>query len=462
VTLTSFNSLPLRAELLQNLETLGFTAMTPIQAQSLPVILQGRDLIAQAKTGSGKTAAFGLGVLNTLEPTRYEIQAMVLCPTRELADQVAQELRRLARALPNIKILSLVGGTPIRGQLESLAQGAHIVVGTPGRILDHLERESIKLSFLKTLVLDEADRMVDMGFYDDILAVAKACPTQRQTVLFSATYPEDIRRATSRLMRDPVQVEAETEHAADQIVEHFYEIEDDGRVAAVMQLLGHFRPGSALAFCNTKARCRELADTLRVHGVNALALHGDLEQRERDEVLVQFANRSCSVLVATDVAARGLDIPALDAVINVEVTRDTEVHVHRIGRTGRAGEKGLSLSLVSPDEMQWAIAIEKMQNTPIQWSDISKLPISQEPLARAPMRTMLILGGKRDKLRPGDLLGALTGEAGYAKDQIGKINIIDAVSYVAIDRRIANDAMNQLANGTIKGKRFRVRLMPDS
>jgi ATP-independent RNA helicase DbpA len=279
--------------------------------------------------------------------------------------------------------------------------------------------------------------------------------------LFSATYPEDIRRATSRLMRNPVEIQVETEHAPDQIVEHFYEIDDDRRVAGVLQLLGHFRPVSALAFCNTKARCRELADTLRLQGVNALALHGDLEQRERDEVLVQFANKSCSVLVATDVAARGLDIQSLDAVINVDVTRDTEVHVHRIGRTGRAGEKGLSLSLVSPDEMQWAVAIEKLRGRPIKWSDLSALPITAERLPRAPMRTLLILGGKRDKLRPGDLLGALTGDAGFTKDQIGKINIIDAVSYVAIDRRVAEDAVNKLTAGSIKGRRFRVRLMPD-
>jgi ATP-independent RNA helicase DbpA len=461
VTQLSFDSLQLHADLQQNLSTLGFDQMTPIQAQSLPVILQGRDLIAQAKTGSGKTAAFGLGVLNMLEPSRYEVQALILCPTRELADQVAQELRRLARAMGNIKILTLVGGTPIRGQVESLAQGAHIVVGTPGRILDHLERKSLLLGFVKMLVLDEADRMVDMGFYDDILAVVNLCPVDRQTVLFSATYPEDIRRATTRLMRNPVEIKVETEHAPDQIVEHFYEIEDDRRVAGVLQLLGHFRPISALAFCNTKARCRELADTLRLQGVNALALHGDLEQRERDEVLVQFANKSCSVLVATDVAARGLDIQSLDAVINVDVTRDTEVHVHRIGRTGRAGEKGLSLSLVSPDEMQWAVAIEKLRGRPIKWSDLSALPITAERLPRAPMRTLLILGGKRDKLRPGDLLGALTGEAGFTKDQIGKINIIDAVSYVAIDRRVAEDAMNKLAAGNIKGRHFRVRLMPD-
>jgi ATP-independent RNA helicase DbpA len=459
VTSLSFSSLPLAPAQLSNLDTLGYKEMTDIQAKSLPVILQGRDIIAQAKTGSGKTATFGLGILHKLDPARFALQALVVCPTRELADQVANELRRLARAEANIKILTLAGGTPIRPQVESMEHGVHIAVGTPGRLIDHIDRASIDLSAVQTLVLDEADRMVDMGFFDEVARVVAACPAKRQTLLFSATYPDDIRKSAARFLSNPVEIKVEAQHDAAQIEQHFFEIAHDGRNAAVAQLLAHYRPASALAFCNTKAQCRELADYLRAQGISALALHGDLEQRDRDEVLIQFANNSCSVLVATDVAARGLDIPALAAVINVDVTRDTEVHVHRIGRTGRVQEKGLALSLCAPHEMQAANLIEQYQGKPLQWSNLQALkPAAGGPL-RAPMVTLIVLGGKKDKLRPGDLLGALTGEGGLAKEQVGKINVTDQVSYVALERSIAKAALAKLGTGTIKGKRFRMRFI---
>ncbi len=337
---TAFASLPLAPALLDNLASLGYHEMTPIQAQTLPVALAGRDLIAQAKTGSGKTAAFGISILSKLNPTWFAIQALVMCPTRELADQVANELRRLARFADNIKVLTLCGGAPMRPQIASLEHGAHIVVGTPGRIRDHLGRGTINLATVQTLVLDEADRMVDMGFQEEIAGIVSACPARRQTLLFSATYPDDIRKLSSPFLRDPVEVAAEVQHEAGKIEQRFYEIGYEERNAAVARLLRHYKPVSTIAFCNTKIHCRELAEELQAQGFSALALHGDLEQRERDEILVLFANRSCSVLVATDVAARGLDIQSLSAVINVDVSKDTEVHVHRIGRTGRGQENG--------------------------------------------------------------------------------------------------------------------------
>ena len=459
MTTTSFSSLPLAPAILANLDSLGYTDMTPIQAESLPLILEGRDLIAQAKTGSGKTATFGLGILHKLAAADFRTQALVLCPTRELADQVAGELRRLARFAGNIKTLTLTGGSPIRPQVESLEHGAHIVVGTPGRLIDHIDRGSIDLSKLQTLVLDEADRMVDMGFMEDVIRIVSACPPKRQTLLFSATYAEDIRKASARFMRNPAEVKVESLVDASQIEQHFFEINPDERNAAVAQLLEHFRPASTIAFCNTKVQVRELAEELVARGFSAMALHGDLEQRERDDVLIQFANGSCSVLVATDVAARGLDIASLAAVINVDVTQDTEVHVHRIGRTGRGQEKGLALNLVAPYEMRWANLIENYQGKPIRWSDLKKLtPAPGGPL-RAPMVTLCIQGGKKDKLRPGDILGALTGDGGLAKDQVGKIHIAEFASFVALDRRIAKDACATLSQGNIKGKRFRMRLM---
>jgi ATP-independent RNA helicase DbpA len=465
---TSFSSLPLTPALLSNLDTLGYNQMTAIQAQSLPAVLEGRDLIAQAKTGSGKTAAFGLGILQKLNPAWFATQALVLCPTRELADQVANELRRLARSVGNVKVLVLTGGAPMRPQIASLEHGAHIVVGTPGRIRDHLGRATLDLSKLQTLVLDEADRMTDMGFYDEIANIVSACPTRRQTLLFSATYPDDIRHATAAFLIDPLEVTVEAQHDNDQIEQRFYEIGFDERNQAVARLLNHFQPVSTIAFCNTKVQCRELAEALRAQGFSALALYGELEQRERDEILVLFANRSCSVLVATDVAARGLDIPNLEAVINVDVSKDTEVHIHRIGRTGRGGEKGLALSLCAPNEKKWVKLIEEYQNAPVEWHKLGELKEDEYAVAEpAPMMTLVIHGGKKDKLRPGDLLGALTGDAGLLKEQVGKINVFEFQTYVALDRRIAYQAFERLNKnnplggdfGAIKGRNFKMRFI---
>ena len=455
----SFSSLALSPTMLSNLEQLGYHDMTAIQAASLPVILERRDLIAQAKTGSGKTAAFGIGMLQNLNPSYFAIQGLVLCPTRELADQVSNELRRIARFTDNIKILTLCGGAAMRAQIASLEHGAHIVVGTPGRLRDHIGRGTINLATVQTLVLDEADRMVDMGFYEDIEGIVSACPARRQTLLFSATYADDIRKASARFLRDPVEVKVQAQHDGDKIEQRFFEVSPEQRNMAVARLLQHFQPVSTLAFCNTKIHCRELAEELRAFGFSALALYGDLEQRERDEILVQFANQSCSVLVDTDVAARGLDITNLGAVINVDVTRDTEVHIHRIGRTGRGQDKGLALNLCTPSEKRWVKLIEEYQKTSVQWFDLDALDVSQDKMLRAPMRTLCIQGGKKDKLRPGDLLGALTGEVGLSKEQVGKINVFEFSTYVALDHRIAEQAYTRLSNTNIKGRNFKMRLM---
>ncbi len=467
MTSHAFSTLPLSASFLANLDTLGYHEMTTIQAESLPPVLAGRDLIAQAKTGSGKTAAFGIGILHKLNPAWFAVQGLVLCPTRELADQVANELRRLARGEGNIKILTLTGGAPMRPQIASLEHGAHIVVGTPGRIRDHLGRGTINLGHVQTLVLDEADRMTDMGFYDEIAGIVSACPSRRQTLLFSATYPDDIRRATELFLKDPVEVTVQAQHTGEQIEQRFYEVGFDERDQAVGRLLKHFKPVSTLAFCNTKVHCRELAAELRAQGFSALALYGELEQRERDEILVLFSNRSCSVLVATDVAARGLDIANLGAVINVDVSKDTEVHIHRVGRTGRAGESGLALSLCAPNEKKWVKLIEQYQNAPVAWHSLAELDGDDAEAAPAPMVTLCIMGGKKDKLRPGDLLGALTGDAGLTKDQVGKINVFEFMTYVALDRRIAEQAFvrlngsNKLGQdfGNIKGRSFKMRFI---
>ena len=457
--MTSFASLNLPPTTLANLQQLGYLEMTPIQAASLPTALAGKDLIAQAKTGSGKTAAFALALLAKLNPRWFAVQAMVLCPTRELADQVTTEIRRLARAEENIKVVTLCGGIALRGQRASLEHGAHIVVGTPGRVMDHLARGYLTLEGLGTLVLDEADRMLDMGFFDDIATVTRQCPKERQTLLFSATYPEGIEKLARQFMREPVQIKVESQHTESLIEQRFYEVTRHNRLATVAQLLNHFRPISTLAFCNTKQQCKDLVTFLQEQGFNALALYGELEQRERDQVLAQFANRSCSVLVATDVASRGLDITQLEAVINVDITPDPEVHVHRIGRTGRAGESGLALSLASMNEMGFVGKIEQYQNRESVWHKLDELtPTGQGPLL-APMMTLQILGGRKEKIRPGDVLGALTADAGYTREQIGKINVTEFCTFVAVKRDIAHEAMQRLNAGKIKGKSVKVRLM---
>jgi ATP-independent RNA helicase DbpA len=443
--------------MLANLEQLGYLTMTPIQAASLPIALAGHDLIAQAKTGSGKTAAFALPLLAKIDPRLFSVQALVLCPTRELADQVTQEIRRIARAEDNIKILTLCGGSPMRPQIASLEHGAHIAVGTPGRIMDHLERGTLPLTALKTLVLDEADRMLDMGFFDDIVAVVKQCPKDRQTLLFSATYPEGIAKLSQQFLRKPQEVKLTEQHTNSKIKQRFYEVDDNERLHAVGMLLDHYQPVSTLAFCNTKQQCRDLLDVLVAQGFNALALHGELEQRERDQVLVQFANRSCSVLVATDVAARGLDIAQLEAVINVDVTQDPEIHVHRIGRTGRADEEGWALSLVSMNEMARVSSLEQAQKKEVEWHKLSELTPATPGHLQPPMATLQILGGRKEKIRPGDVLGALTGDAGFEGSQIGKINVTDMVTYVAVARDIADQAVKKLSSGKVKGKKVKVR-----
>ena len=456
-----FETLGLPDAALRNLHQLGLTQMTPIQAMSLPLALAGHDLIAQASTGSGKTVAFGLPLVHKLEAPRMNVQALVLCPTRELADQVTQEIRRLARAVDNIKVITLCGGVALRAQTQSLMHGAHVVVGTPGRILDHLDKGNLHLGAVQTLVLDEADRMLDMGFHDDISKVVKQCGVLRQTLLFSATYPEGIDRLAAEFLRNPKTVKVQTQHDLNTLEQLYFEVKPAQRLAAVAQLLRHYRPSSALAFCNTKQQCRQLLALLQAQGFSAMALYGELEQRERDQVMVQFANRSCNVLVATDVAARGLDVADLAAVINVDVSPDPEVHVHRIGRTGRAGARGLALTLASLDEMGFIGRIEQMQGRESTWRSLDGLTTSVDDGRPnpAPMATLQIVGGRKEKIRAGDVLGALTGDAGFQKDQVGKINVNEFSTYVAVQADIAREAVKRLSAGRIKGRSVKVRLL---
>jgi ATP-independent RNA helicase DbpA len=454
---TDFSSLPISKAQIVNLETLGYKKMTAIQAQGLPHVLKGRDLVAQAKTGSGKTAAFGIGLLEKINPRFFGVQALVLCPTRELADQVGKELRRLARCTPNIKLVLLCGGKPFGPQKGSLEHGAHIAVGTPGRVQDHLRKGTLRLKGLNTLVLDEADRMLDMGFYDVMTEIIAQTPKTRQTLLFSATYPNAIRKMCRSIQQNPVTVTVETEHKPGVIEQLFYEVKKHERNNTLLALFEHYKPASALVFCFTKRQCDEVARHLHEHHIEALAIHGDLDQRERDQVLVRFANNSCSVLVATDVAARGLDIKSLQVVINYELPRDPEIYVHRIGRTGRAGEKGMALSIFTASEAPRITAIEQYQKKPCICDVYASLDRDPGFILQSPMVTIQIDAGRKSKIRPGDLLGALTGDAGLAGSQVGKIDIFDMSSYVAIERDAVRQALNYLANGKVKGRNIKAR-----
>ncbi len=458
MTQSSFTSLKLHPDLLRNLSSLGYQQMTPIQAQSLPHILAGKDVIGQGKTGSGKTAAFALGILENLNVKAFRVQSLVLCPTRELADQVAKEIRKLARTIHNIKVLTLCGGMPFGPQVGSLEHGAHIIVGTPGRIQDHLGKGTLKLSSVTTLVLDEADRMLEMGFQPALEAIIEQLPQKRQTLMFSATYPQQIQSIAEQIMTRPVIAQVTSTHNNATIQQHFYRLQDNKqRMTALRLLLLHFRPESTLVFCNTRRGTQEVADELRDHGFSVLALHGDLEQRDRDQTLTRFANKSISILVATDVAARGLDIDALDAVINYQIAHDAEVHIHRIGRTGRAGGKGLACSLYN-DKESYRVALLETDIDPI--SDSEPLPpfslLDKQPM-KPPMATLQSDGGKKAKIRPGDILGALTGENGIAGKQVGKINIFDQWACVAVSRDAVKPALKKLSEGKLKGRSFRVR-----
>lgn len=455
MTALSFSSLPLKQPLLDNLQSMAFTTMTPIQSHSLPFILAGRDVTAKAKTGSGKTAAFGLGILSKLNVEKFAIQSLVICPTRELADQVAGEIRRLARLMNNVKVLTLCGGVAIEPQINSLESGAHIIVGTPGRLIDHLLKQRIDLSQLNTFVLDEADRMLDMGFEDDIHKILALIPQNCQTLLFSATYPDNILKISKQIQTNPEFITIDDRN--DEIEQYFYEINHHQRNQALAKVLSQSPYKSAIVFCNTKAACQEVETYLRNFNFSVMALHGDLDQKEREQVLLQFANKSCSILIATDVAARGLDIKELDVVINYQITPDPEVHIHRIGRTGRAGEKGLAITLVALEEIHRANAIEDNQKTKHVWQTLTDLTVNSANIVVPEMQTICLAVGRKNKIRPGDILGALTKDAGLESKNIGKINITELYSYVAIHHSAIKHTLAYFQQGKIKGKTVRVR-----
>ncbi|NQZ33586.1 MAG: ATP-dependent RNA helicase DbpA [Oceanospirillaceae bacterium] len=457
MNIQSFSDLPLSDVTLSDLAHLGYTKPTPIQAQALPSVLSGRDIQAKAETGSGKTAAFGIGIIEKIDLSIATPQALIIAPTRELCNQITTAMRTFGRSRNNLRVLTLCGGTAKHPQRDSLKQAVHIIVGTPGRLIDHLQGGHLNLNAMKIVVLDEADRMLDMGFAPQIGDIVGHFPDQHQTLLFSATFDQQARELANAITDEPIFIEVEAEQTTENLKQKLCLCTSQNRDQTIHNLLIAQQFQSCIIFCNTKKVCHQLRIYLRNMGHAALTLHGDLEQNEREDILVQFSHNSATILIATDVAARGLDIEAVPGVINYDVPTDPSTYTHRIGRTARAGKTGTAITLCSSQETHRWERILELQETVVD-PILSRDPQGKTPIF-APYKTLCILGGRKQKLRPGDLLGALTKDDKLSKNHIGKIDVMQNVSYVAIENSYAKQALAQLQLGRIKGKKFRAKIL---
>lgn len=458
-----FKSLELSTELLSVLAEQKLNEATPIQTQSIPILLRGQDLLGQSQTGSGKTLAFTAPILQKLQLGIKIPQALILCPTRELCDQVVREVRRFGKNHPGLQVVSLVGGRPHAAQRQVLRAGVHIVAGTPGRILDFLDSNEIPLMELRTLVLDEADRILDEGFSDEVEKIFNLLPKQRQTVLFSATFSESIVQLSRKYQSSPIQISiAAAPETTPSIEQYFYPAEENEKMDVLMRVLQQHSSLCTLVFCRTKSNVTEILERMQKMKVCCDALHGDLEQSDRDRVMSMFMNGSLRMLIATDVAARGLDIDHLELVVNYDLPSTPDVYIHRIGRTGRAGKSGVAATLANHAEGFKLGEIEKFTKT-----TMIRKPLgfkNQHGLNRdyqlAPMKTLFIAGGRKDKLRPGDILGTLTAEPqALPSTEIGKIIIHPYHTFVAIKSHLAEAALEKLRRGKIKGAKFKTYLL---
>lgn len=457
IIMNKFDSLPISRKMKSNLNRLGYIEITPIQELSIPSVISKKDVIAQAKTGSGKTAAFGIGLLDKLNVTLFRVQSLVLCPTRELADQISSELRKIAKFTHNIKILTLTGGIPLYKQEHSLNHQAHIIVGTPGRVLRLLQRGSLDLSNLKSLVIDEADRMLGMGFIDELDDIISFCPKNRQTLCYSATYPEDIEPFIESIMYNPIRLSIDVKHDEKSIEHIFYTAESTNVASAVMSVIKQSNFKRVIVFCNTKIECNSLSEVINSMGYTSLSLNGDLEQKDRTEVLIRFSNKSVNILIATDVAARGLDINGLDAVINVDLPFDSETYIHRVGRTGRAGSTGHAVTLLDKNSNYNLDQLNRDMNSSFDINDL-KLLDSFGDVTEPEMVTVSINGGRKNKISAGDILGALTSSGDIRSTDVGSIDRLDYITFIAIKSSVVNKALSLLKNRGVKGKMFRVVL----
>ncbi len=459
MTSYSFKNLHLSSEILSAIETLGYHEMTPIQAQAIPLLLEGLDLVGRSQTGSGKTAAFALPVLQKIKMDAVTPQALILAPTRELCDQILQEIRKFSKGLRHIQTLALVGGQSSVAQIQSLKAGAQIVVGTPGRTLEFLKNGNLDSRHLKTLILDEADRMLDEGFTEEVTKIIELLPSDRQTVFFSATFPASMEDLSLRFQKNPKTISViSTESAGPQIEQFVYSAEKPEKIDILMRILQQHPANSVLIFCRTKLAVAEINDVLNESKFATRAIHGDLDQNERNQTMALFRSGSLRVLVATDVAARGIDVDHLELVINFDLPSSTDIYLHRIGRTGRAGKTGCAVSIADAFEASKVEELEKMIGRKFNRPELKATfkPSLTQNLQQPKMKTIYISGGKKDKLRPGDILGALTASPQpIASAEIGKIETHDTFTYVAVSFAFADRALNKLIANKLKGRKFK-------
>ncbi|WP_242919219.1 DEAD/DEAH box helicase [Pontibacter liquoris] len=456
----SFNDLKLSPALLQALEALQYHTPTPIQTSAIPLLLQGHDVAGQAETGSGKTAAFGLALLQRLDPALQQIQALVLVPTRELAVQVRQELKQYAKHLPQLKISAFYGGHAFSQERASLAHPPQVLVGTPGRLTDHLSRRTLDFTATTQVVLDEADKLLEMGFQEELDTILEALPGKRQTALFSATLSEPVKALIAASLKNPQFVKATTSTIPDQLRLLGIKVSTGERQPALIRLLQSLQHAGTVIFCNTRAAADALTVQLQETGINARALHGGMEQPDRDKTMTLFRNGTTAVLVATDVAARGLDIDKLRTIVHYELPDDAAAYLHRSGRTGRAGKSGTVYTLVATRDEQkledWDLAQMDEWLTPESLVKKGAASGTEQVLA---FTTLYIAGGRKDKISPRDIVGALIAEAGLKAAQIGKIEILDRNSFVAVPQQQATEIAEKLSSGKIKGRRYKVSLV---
>ena len=516
-----FEEMGLSEEIQKAVRYMGFEEASPIQAKAIPAMISGIDLIGQAQTGTGKTAAFGIPILEKVDPKLKKLQAIVLCPTRELAIQVADEIRNLSRYMHGIKVLPIYGGQDIVKQIRSLKSGTQIVIGTPGRVMDHMRRKTMKLDFVHTVVLDEADEMLNMGFREDIEFVLSGVPEERQTVLFSATMPKPIMEITKKFQNNAKVIKVtKKELTVPNIEQYYYDVKPKKKEEVLSRLLDIYSPRLSVVFCNTKKQVDLLVNALLGRGYFAAGLHGDMKQEQRDRVMQGFRTGKTEILVATDVAARGIDVDDVEAVFNYDLPQDDEYYVHRIGRTGRAGREGRAFSFVSGKEVYKLKEIQRYCKTKIYAQKVPSLNdvantkmenilddvervIEQEDLdmminaieervnnseftamdmaaaflkiccgmtednknteendwefgdtgaGEDGMVRLFINIGKKQRVRPGDILGAIAGESGMDGKLIGTIDMYDKYTFVEVPREYAREVLNAMKNVKIKGK----------
>jgi len=467
----SFNNLSLSSRALKGVADLGFEEPTAIQTKCIPILIKGIDLIGQSQTGSGKTAAFVLPMLDKIDFSNKIIQGLILCPTRELCLQVVSEIKKLGRSFNGLQVASIIGGVPGRDQAQILENGVHIIVATPGRLSDHINRSQVNLQSIKYVVLDEADKLLEMGFENEVKHIMKSLPKKRQTVFFSATIHETIQNLSHKYQSNPVFIEVENSLTNKVMIkEYLYQIDRandstnflQNKINTLIRILHQHSKGSTLIFCNQKSTVSEIEESLSKNDVNCAILSGDLEQRERDRVITLYKNGSIRILIATDIAARGLDIEQIGLVINFDLPNQAETYIHRIGRTGRAGKEGLAVSIMNSNEEIKIVMIEKFTGRTMIRDKLGFK--NQHGLSSsfqfAKMQTLHISGGKKDRLRPTDLLGALTAQPdAISASDIGKIDIQDRFSFVAITSELVNRASDKLRNSRIKGSKFKIKIV---